>query len=170
MNHTIANLSNWKEIETHIGNLYCWSYTKSINSTLLEEEVSLLLIAENTAATNEINQFDFGYISQVVDNIDVYIEKAIEGIKKELEHNFAMFGIKQEQTIDYLNIANKDFPVAMPAITIYPNNEMYLQFYEANFPNVEYGLGIGVCFENDKVTSVDILESDEDNMIEQDLI
>jgi len=170
MKHEIISFTNWNEIDTQISNLFCWSYSKIVHSILLGEEVSFVLIAENTKEANDIRQFDFDYILQVAEHIDVYIEKAIEGIKKELEHNFAMFGIKQEQTIDYLNIANKDFPVAMPAITIYPNNEMYLQFYEANFPNVEYGLGIGVCFENDKVTSVDILESDEDNMIEQDLM
>lgn len=169
MNHIIANFSNWEEAETHISNLYCWSNSKSVNSVLLEEEVSLLLIAENTNAANDINQFDFGYISKVVETIDVYIEKAIEGIKKELEHNPILFGVKQEQVVDYLNIANKDFPVVMPNVTFYPNYEMYIQFYDANFPNVESGLGIGVCFEKDRVTSVDIPETDEDNMIDQDL-
>lgn len=170
MKHEITSLSNWNEMDTHISNLFCWSYSKIVHSILLGEEVSFVLIAKNTKEANDIRQFDFDYILQVAEHVDVYIEKAIEGIRQELEHNYAIFGIKQEQVIAYLQFKNKDFPVAMPTITFYPNREMYLQFYEADFPNVEYGLGIGVCFENDKVSSIDIPESGENNMIEQDLV
>lgn len=56
----------------------------------------------------------------------------------------------------------------MSNITFYPNKEMYLQFYEAYFPNVEYGLGIDVSFECDRISSIDILEADESKMIDQD--
>jgi len=57
----------------------------------------------------------------------------------------------------------------MPNITFYPNKEMYLQFYEADFPNVDYGLGIGISFENDIINFVDIPEADESTIIEEDL-
>jgi len=169
MNTDIVNLENWKKMETHISNLFCWSYLKEINSSFLCEEVSFVLVAQNTKEANDIKQFDFDYISQVADNIDIYIENAIEGIKKELEKNPDKFGIKKEQVIDYLKFTNMDFPVSMPNITFYPNREMFLQFYEANFPNADYGHGIGIDFEDDIINSVEVLE-EESNMIEEDLI
>ena len=168
MNTEIENLENWKEMETHISNLFAWSYLGKINSSFLCEEVSFVLIAQNTKEANDIKQFDFDYISQVADNIDVYIEKSIEGIKQELEKNPDIFGIKQEQVSDYLKFTNKDFPVSYSNITFYPKKEFYLQFYEANFPNAEYGHGIGVSFENDIIKFVDV--PDESDMIEEDLI
>ena len=165
MNAEIENLENWKETKTYISNLFFWSYLGKINSTFLCEEVSFVMIAE----TNNINQFDFDYISQVADNIDIYIENAIEGIKQELEKNPDMFGIEQEQVAGYLKLTNKDFPVSNSHITFYPKKEFYLQFYEANFPNAEYGLGIGVNFENDIIKYVDIPEADESTIIDEDL-
>jgi hypothetical protein len=165
MNAEIENLENWKETKTYISNLFFWSYLGKINSTFLCEEVSFVMIAE----TNNIKQFDFDYISQVADNIDIYIENAIEGIKQELEKNPEIFGIEQEQVSDYLKLTNKDFPVSYSNITFYPKKEFYLQFYEANFPNAEYGFGIGVHFENDIIKFVDIPEVDESAIIDEDL-
>ena len=107
MNTKILNLKNWKETETNISNLFCWSYLGEINSSFLCEEVSFVLVAQNTKEANDIKQFNFDYISQVADNIDVYIEKAIEEIKKELGRNPDMFGIKQEQIADYLKFTLK---------------------------------------------------------------
>ena len=163
MNAETVNLKNWKEMKTHTGNLFCWSYLETINSLILCDEVPFVLIAEN----NEIKQFDFDYISQVADNIDFYIEMAIEEIKKELEKNPDMFGITKEQVADYLGFTNNNFPVSMPNITFYPNKEMYMQFYEANFPNAEYGFGVGIGFKKDTVSFVDVPDSD--NKIEEDL-
>lgn len=170
MNAEIVNLKNWKATETNISDLFCWSYSGKINSSFLRGEVSFALVAQNTKEANDIKQFDFDYILQVADNIDFYIEKAIEAIKKELEKNPGMFGVNQEQIAGYLKFSNQDFPVSMPNITFYPNKEMYLQFYEAGFPNVDYGLGIGISFGNDIINSVDIPEADESTIIEEDLI
>jgi hypothetical protein len=165
MNTEIVNLENWKETKTYISNLFYWNYQEKIHSSFLCEEISFALVAE----ANDIKQFDFDYISQVADNIDSYIEKAIEATKKELEKNPDMFGIEQVQVVDYSKLTNKDFPVSMPNITFYPNKEMYLQFYEADFPNVDNGLGIGIHFENDSITLVDIPEADESNIIDEDI-
>ena len=170
MNTEISNIENWKETKTNISNLFYWSYLGIINSSFLCEEVSFFLVAQNTKEANDIKQFDFNYISQIAENIDIYIEKAIEEVKKELERNPDMFGIKQEQIADYLKLTNKDFPVSVPNITFYTNKEMYLQFQEADFPNVDYGLGIGILFEKDIISSVDVLEADESNIIDEDLI
>ena len=165
----IVSPENWKEMETHVSNLFSWSYSGKINSSFLCEEVSIVIIAHNTKETNNIKQFDFDCISQVADNIDIYIENAIEGIKQELEKNPEIFGIEQGQVSDYLKLTNKDFPVSYSNITFYPKKEFYLQFYEANFPNAEYGLGIGVNFENDIIKYVDIPEADESTIIDEDL-
>ena len=56
--------------------------------------------------------------------------------------------------------------VSMPHITFYPHKEMYMQFYEANFPNAEYGFGVGIGFQKDTVSFVDVPNSD--NEIEED--
>ena len=169
MNTEIGNLENWKETETNISNLFCWNYIEQTHSSFLCENVSLVLVAQNTKEANDIRQFDFEYISQVADNIDVYIEKSIEEIKKKLEKNPDMFGITQEQVVAYLKFTNKDFPVSMPNITFFPDRTMYLQFYEADFPNIDYGLGIGINFENDNIIDIDIPEADERTIIEEDM-
>ena len=65
MNTDIVNLENWKKMETHISNLFCWSYLKEINSSFLCEEVSFVLVAQNTKEANDIKQFDFDYISHI---------------------------------------------------------------------------------------------------------
>ena len=166
MNSEIKNHKNWKENETKISTIFFWSYSGEVNSLFLNEEVYFVLIGE----TNDINQFDFDYISFVAENIDVYIENAIIGIKKELEKTPEMFGIKQEQILHYLNFSNKEFPVSGTHITFYTDKEMFLQFYEANFPDIDYGFGIGINFKNDVIISIDVLDSDESNMIKEDLI
>ena len=166
MNSEIKNHKNWKENETKISTIFFWSYSGEVNSLFLNEEVYFVLIGE----TNDINQFDFDYISFVAENIDVYIENAIIGIKKELEKTPEMFGIKQEQNLHYLNFLNKEFPVSGAHITFYTDKEMFLQFYEADFPNIEYGFGIGINFKNDKIISIEIPDSDESNIIEEDLM
>ena len=166
MNSEIKNHKNWKKHETKISNLFFWGYSGEVNSSFLNEEVYFVLIGE----TNDINQFDFDYISFVAKNIDIFIENAIIGIKKELEKKPEMFGIKQEQIIHYLNFSNKEFPVSGTHITFYTDKEMFLQFYEADFPNIDYGLGIGINFKNDAIISIDIPESDESTIIKEDLI
>ena len=78
MKSEIKNHKNWKKNETKISTIFFWSYSGEVNSLFLNEEVYFVLIGE----TNDINQFDFNYISFVAENIDVYIENAIIGIKK----------------------------------------------------------------------------------------
>jgi hypothetical protein len=166
MNSEIKNCNNWIEIETKISNLFCWSYSEEINSPFINQDVNFELVAE----TNNINQFDFDYISLIAKNVDTYIENAIIGIKNELKRNPKMFGMKQEQTIGYLNFANKEFPVSSPNITFYPNKEMYLRFCDADLPNIDQGVGIGIYFKNDVIDSIDIPEVDESTIIKEDLV
>ena len=66
MNTEIVNIENWKETETRISNLFCWNYVEQIHSSFLCENVSFVLIAQNTKEANDIEQFDFEYISQVM--------------------------------------------------------------------------------------------------------
>ena len=157
---SLENIGHWKEIATNISNLFMWSYLSEIHSEFLGTEASFVLIADQTKKGNDIGQFDFQYISKVADHIDAYIEKSIEGIKLELAQNPDAFGIKKEQITDYLEIPNKEFPVSMPNFTFYPGKDIFLQFYEADFPKADYGFGIGVSFKEDVIVSIDVLDSD----------
>lgn len=160
MNIEIANLENWKEQSASPSNFFVWTYCyERIYSSLCEEIVSLALCAEDI---RDLQQFDFDYVSQVADHVDLYIQKAFDGIKAELVKNPDLFGIKPEQVSIYLKNSNKDFRVSIPVFMISPKNEIDLQFIEANFPNVEYGHGIMVHFENDTVKSVEVVGSDEE--------
>lgn len=165
MREEIENINNWKESQTNTSDLYMWVYVSKMHSAFLNAEMDFLLISDYEKPDKDINQFDFQYIAQVAESLDTYIERAIESIKEELAKNPDDFGIKKEQVAGYLKIPNKDFPVAKPNVIFYPGKEMFLQFYEAGFPNADYGAGIGITFKNDMTVDVWVVVNDESNVI-----
>ncbi|MCL2637794.1 MAG: hypothetical protein FWD48_05420 [Oscillospiraceae bacterium] len=155
MNNKILDKNNWiQSTEKNIG-LFVWHYSDEIYSSVYGE-VPVHLYADSKKDKNDINQFNFKYILQVANSIDDYFNKAIESIKDELSKKPAEFGINETQIADYLKLPIEEFPVSSPRLMFYTEKNIFIQYHYADFPTVEYGPGIGVTFENDVVTSVEI--------------
>jgi len=168
MNKDISNINNWKQQETRISNLFYWTYQLDVKSSFPYEEIYVELIADNAPEGNNINLFDFRFISSIIDNIDIYFEIAINGIKEEMKKDCAAFGITIESIVKYRELSPISFPVVQPYIIFYRDGTWMIRFAEADFPTVDYGLGIGITFDQKTITDISILDSDE--MIEEDII
>lgn len=161
MNKEITNINNWRQEETRISDLYYWIYKLDIDFDFPYQETSIELIADHDANGDDITQFDFNFIRNIIDNIDFYFEKAIVGIKEEIKKDSGSFGLSENKISFYEKVEIKNFPVNQPNIIFYRNDEWMIRFAEADFPTVEHGLGIGITFRKDEITDISILDSDE---------
>ncbi len=166
--NNINNINNWKQEDTRIKDLYYWIYQKDLKSSFPFEETSVEFIADHALEGNDINLFDFNFISSIIQTIDTYFEIAINGIKEEINKDHTLFGITQKKTAEYLNMPAISFPVNQPSILFYRDGTWMIRFAEADFPTVDYGLGIGITFDRKKITDISILDSDE--IIEEDIL
>lgn len=167
MNREIFDLNNWRQEETRISDLYYWIYKLDIKFTFPYQETFIELIADHEVKGEDITQFDFDFISDIIDNIDLYFEKAIIGIKGEIKKDPDSFGLSENEISIYEQMDTRNFPVNQPNIVFYRNAEWMIRFAEADFPTVDYGLGIGITFKKEAITDISILNSDE--TIEEDM-
>ena len=160
MQNDITNITNWRENETHISDLFHWISEFGIKTFFFEEDIYPSLIAHDTPEGNDINQFDFQFIESIVLRVDFFIERAIQYIKEDIANNPDKFEVTQERAKELLFMPAKEFPVSFPDMNFYPDNTWMIRFADADFPVIEYGEGISVNFRGEEPSGVEILSSE----------
>jgi len=90
MNLEIKDHKNWKLWgHTPIYDVL-WDYYKEIYSSFLDTGVAFRLMAND--GDNDLNKFDFDYISHVAENIDFFMENAFVALKNEIKKRSDIIG------------------------------------------------------------------------------
>lgn len=160
MQNDITDITNWRENETHISDLFHWIYESEIKTFFFEEDIYPSLIAHDTPEGNDINQFDFQFIESIVLRVDFFIERAIQYIKEDIANCPAKFEVTDERAKELLFMSAKEFPVSFPDMNFYPDNTWMIRFADADLPVIEYGEGICVNFGGEEPSGVEILSSE----------
>lgn len=137
----------WREVDSSTGEFHVWILEDKIISGYFYEPVDVNLITDDVERFADITQFDLKKVKEVVENVDYYITNSIEFIKSELLSTPELFGITALEADKYRDVSATDFPVDMPEICFNPDKSWFIKFAYADFPSVEYGLGVIVHFD-----------------------
>lgn len=155
----------WKEEkEGNPPGIWYWVNQDELNTEIeYAEPIRVELISGDAQRGNDLNQFDFCFIDSIINNVDKYLLEATASIKTDLENNPTSFGITEDEVGKYQELSLPDFPVEFPSIVFFPDKTWLIRFADASFPNVNYGLGVGVSFEEYKIRGVKIF-SEQDSI------
>lgn len=149
---------NWKEVKdgTPTGVWY-WVLQDELKTAIeYTEPLRVELISQDALQQNDLHQFDLHFIEQIIHDIDNYLLEAIAFIKNKLEDDPSSFGITEDEIGKYQDLSLSDFPVEFPNITFSTNKIWLIRFADADFPGITYGQGIGVFFDEYKITKIKI--------------
>ena len=160
---------NWKEdIENTPQSIRCWHLQEDVETKMeYSDGVSIYLISHNPEKGHDpqLYNYDFNFIQSVISDLDSYYIKAIEYIKVELRSNPEQFGISEQKAAEMITLKADNFPVDFPSVTFYDDNSWIIRFADADFPVINYGLGIIVFLKGIVANDMEIIP-DEPETIE----
>jgi len=146
------------QLTRKVGREYCWSGVaiECKNKKMkFEEQIPVNIFTKQKRLEPPLLQ----WIENVLSNVDSFLETAILYLKNTLLKNPSQYSIRNDELAE-LELDIYNFPVDLPAINFYENNEWMIRFATGRF-NICDPYGVAVCFkENHPVSVEDLSESE----------
>lgn len=151
-----------KTLKANFGALECtegpeetfvWSIQIAVNNRFFEGEIPLYILTK----TEDLSVNITGRAEAILDNMENYLETGISFLKKTLTEQAYDFKIT-EQEEEYLDKEIEEFPVDLPEIILYDEEEEWVLRFAVGLFSICDPYGININFSLDKPISVDNLE------------
>lgn len=137
---------------------YFWSgfSVKSTNAKMeFKEQIPISAFTKKKLIRSSSIQF----IEKILDNVDFFLERAVSFLKETQGKNLTEYNIRDSE-LSELNLDIQSFPVDLPEINFYENNEWMIRFTTGRFYICD-PYGIAIHFKQEEPVSVEDLSESE---------
>ena len=137
--------------------IFCWEgMVKSKSKQFLEDVPINIILTSNP----DIDRVNLGFIETVVDDLGNYLERSIIFAKQKILENPGLYGLNDEETEEIKNTGPENFPLDLPGLDFYENDEWMIVFRVGKF-NICEPLGLAILFNKEEPVRIEDLSHGE---------